>query len=219
MQWNRHWALHIWIILGTKFQLKLTILIFWTKFLKKCISGMKQKNHSFASVYSRYLYYIKLFRMGANRHNSILMSLLLLITETIMNQTWENGKKLNFGLDFGLIGPNFCAKIFLWVLLILVVIVPSYHSMQFKGKLMNQTWENGKKTDSGTNFDLFVPNLGPQFFLWVLPLLVVCLYIIASYNCVIFQGKLMSKMLENGKKTSFGFDFGPFGRNLGPNIF
>ena len=71
IQWNRHWVLHIWNSLGTKFQLKLTILIFWTKFLKKCISGMKQKNHPFACVHSRYLYYIKLFRMGANRHFNV----------------------------------------------------------------------------------------------------------------------------------------------------
>ena len=32
---HRHWILYIWISLGTKFQLKLTILIFWTKFAQK----------------------------------------------------------------------------------------------------------------------------------------------------------------------------------------
>ena len=34
---NEHlnWILHIHIILGTKFQLKLTILVFWTKFAQK----------------------------------------------------------------------------------------------------------------------------------------------------------------------------------------
>ena len=31
------------LILGTKFQLKMTILIFWTKFVQKGISGQKQK--------------------------------------------------------------------------------------------------------------------------------------------------------------------------------
>ena len=31
-KWNHHWILHIWIILGTKFQPKLAVLIFWTKF-------------------------------------------------------------------------------------------------------------------------------------------------------------------------------------------
>ena len=32
---HHHWILHIQIILGTKFQPKLTILIFWTKFAEK----------------------------------------------------------------------------------------------------------------------------------------------------------------------------------------
>ena len=32
---HRHWMLHIRISLGTKFQLKLTVLIFWTKFAQK----------------------------------------------------------------------------------------------------------------------------------------------------------------------------------------
>ena len=27
---------------------------------------------------------------------------------------------------------------------------------------MNQTWENGKKPSSGTNFSTFGPNLGPK---------------------------------------------------------
>ena len=46
--------------------------------------------------------------------------------------------------------------------------------MQFKGKLMNQTLENDKKTNFGPKFDLFGPNLPspPQIFFWqVLPLL------------------------------------------------
>ena len=36
-------------------------------------------------------------------------------------------------------------------------IVASYHFMQFQRKLMNQTWKNGKKYSSGTNF-------GPKIF-------------------------------------------------------
>ena len=101
-----HWILHVGISLGTKFQLKLTSLIFWTKFtpkwcfwsnaekqnsaidfcifelvevlnfslnrqfwffgsslLKKGISGYKRKN----CTSSCFTYYIKLFRMGADR--------------------------------------------------------------------------------------------------------------------------------------------------------
>ena len=34
-KWYHHWGPHIRINLGTKFQLKLTILIFWTKFSQK----------------------------------------------------------------------------------------------------------------------------------------------------------------------------------------
>ena len=37
-------------------------------------------------------------------------------------------------------------------------IVPSYHPLQFKGKLINQTLENGKKTN-------FRPKFGPPVFL------------------------------------------------------
>ena len=32
--------------------------------------------------------------------------------------------------------------------------------MHFKGKLMNQTGENGEKTNFGLHFGLFDPNLG-----------------------------------------------------------
>ena len=32
---HHHWILHIWISLSTKFQVKLTVLIFWTKFALK----------------------------------------------------------------------------------------------------------------------------------------------------------------------------------------
>ena len=47
-------------------------------------------------------------------------------------------------------------------------IVPSYHSMQNKRKLMNKPQENGKRPSFGTHFGLFGPNVGPQFFFQVL---------------------------------------------------
>ena len=34
-------------------------------------------------------------------------------------------------------------------------IVPSYHPMQYKEKLMGQTWENSKKSNFGPDFELF----------------------------------------------------------------
>ena len=44
--------------------------------------------------------------------------------------------------------------------------------MQFKGKLMNHTWENGKNPNFGPDFGPFRPKVGPQkYFLWILPLL------------------------------------------------
>ena len=94
-------------------------------------------------------------------------------------------------------GPQ---KSFWQVLPLLVVdIVPSYYPMQFKGKLINQTWENDKKPNFGLN-------LVPKFFLWVLPLV----NIVASYHCMQFQVKLINQTWENGKKKlSFRNHFGP----------
>ena len=43
--------------------------------------------------------------------------------------------------------------------------------------------------------------------------------IVANYHCVQFQGKLMNQTSENGKKPSFGPNFGPFGPNRGSNYF
>ena len=34
-----------------------------------------------------------------------------------------------------------------------------------------------------------------------------------------FKGKIMNQTGENGNKPNFGLDFGPFGPNLGPQIF
>ena len=40
----------------------------------------------------------------------------------------------------------------------------SYHCMQFQGKLMNQTWENDKKPNSGPDYGPFAENLGAKTF-------------------------------------------------------
>ena len=39
---HHHWFVHIRVILSTKFQLELTILICWTKFAQKSISSLKK---------------------------------------------------------------------------------------------------------------------------------------------------------------------------------
>ena len=70
--------MYIRLRLGSKFQSKLTILIFGLNFAKIGIP----KNCTFACVI---IYYIKLMRKVANRHDNILVSVLLLVAETIRN--------------------------------------------------------------------------------------------------------------------------------------
>ena len=60
-------------------------------------------------------------------------------------------------------------------------------------------------------------NLGPQNFLNRFYLYM--LNIVAIYHCMQFQAKLMSLNWENGKKTSFGINFGTFDPNLDPQNF
>ena len=43
--------------------------------------------------------------------------------------------------------------------------------------------------------------------------------IVASYHYMQFQGNLLNETWENGKKPSFGHDFGPFGQNSGRQFF
>ena len=80
---HHHWILLIQISPCTKFLLKMTILIFWTKFTQKgCFRSKTEKSH-FCMIVT---YCIKLFQTAADRRNSILMSLLLLVAETIITR-------------------------------------------------------------------------------------------------------------------------------------
>ena len=65
----------------------------------------------------------------------------------LMKKALENVKKPNLGPDFGLFTPNLGPpKFFLeFYFHELLNMVPSYYRMQFKVKLMNETWENEKK--------------------------------------------------------------------------
>ena len=83
---------------------------------------------------------------------------------------------------------------------------------------MNQTWENGKKTSFGPDFGPFGLNLGPKNFFCGCYLYYM-LHIVGSYYCMQFQWKLMNQTWENGKKPSFGPDFGPFGLNSSCQFF
>ena len=78
-------------------------------------------------------------------------------------------------------------------------IAPSYHPMQFNGKLKNKTCENGEKPIFRPYFGLFRTNLGPknifpEFYLYQM------LKIVASYHQIQFQGKRVIQTQENGKK-------------------
>ena len=118
--------MHIEINFGTKFQLKLTNLTFWTKFFlkryfrpktekmssttefcifelgtklqlkltifecflpKKGTYGRKWENRTCACVHGCYLLY-QTFPHGSDKRNSILMSLLVLVAETISTQIY-----------------------------------------------------------------------------------------------------------------------------------
>ena len=50
---HHHWILHIWIGLGTKFQLRPNIFIFGSNLPKKGASALKLKTHIFACVHGR----------------------------------------------------------------------------------------------------------------------------------------------------------------------
>ena len=91
---HHHSILHIRISLGTKFQLKLTNLVFEQNLLKKGISSLKRKIAVLRGP-TVVTYDIKLFRTGADRHNGILMSLVLLVAETKKKKKDQYCKDIN----------------------------------------------------------------------------------------------------------------------------
>ena len=70
-------------ILDTKFQLTPTVLIFFDQICPKRVSPDKKGKFGLARASMVVIFYIKLFRTGANRHTGIIMSLLLLVAETV----------------------------------------------------------------------------------------------------------------------------------------
>ena len=79
---------------------------------------------------------------------------------------------------------------------------------------MNQSWENGEKTNFGADFGT---NLGVIFFCEFY--LYLMLNIVASYHCMRFQGKVMNQTWENDKKRNFRVSFRSFGPSLDPKKF
>ena len=70
------------ISLGTKFQLTLTVLIFFVQIFPKRVFLFENGKIALVRASMVVTYYIKLFRTGADRYKGILMSLLLLVAET-----------------------------------------------------------------------------------------------------------------------------------------
>ena len=82
-----------------------------------------------------------------------------------MNQTWEIGKKRNFGLDFGRFAQIWFHKLFFsWVLPLLHVIHCCKLSLYVISRKTNEPnlkkW--GKKSSFELDFGPFSPNLGSQ---------------------------------------------------------
>ena len=68
---------------GTKFQLKQTILIFLDEFCSKREFPVENWKIALVRASMVVTYYIKFFSAGTDRHNGILISLLLLVAQTI----------------------------------------------------------------------------------------------------------------------------------------
>ena len=102
------------------------------------------------------------------------------------------------------------SKFFSWILFLLHVRhCCKLSCMQYQGKLMNQTWENCKKTSFRTDFGPFGPNLDLKIFhKFYLDYVV---GIIASYHCMYFQEELMNQTWENGKNLVSGSILAKFG--------
>ena len=90
--------------------------------------------------------------------------------------------------------------------------------MQFKEKLISQTWNNGKKTNFRPDFCLLEPDLSPQNFFGEFNLYYY-LPIVPNYHPMLFQGKLTNQTWDNGKNPSFGSDFDTFWPKFDPKVF
>ena len=118
-----------------------------------------------------------------------------------MSQAEDNVKKLTFGLILAQIqAENFFRKLYLYYKL---GIVPSYHPMQFKEKLISQNEENVKNLILGPIWTHLAQIQAPIFFFRNLyPYQK--LDIVASYHPRQFQEKLISQAEENMKDLILG---------------
>ena len=101
---QRHWILHIRISLDTKFQPKLTTLFcfFFGQICPKREFSVENGKIALVRASMVVTYYIKLFCTRADRRNGILMSVLLLVAETITICCFD---KINFSVILTYIEP------------------------------------------------------------------------------------------------------------------
>ena len=105
-----------------------------------------------------------------------------------------------------------------WWVLYQQDIAARYNCVQFQEKLMNKTWENGKKSIFGTDFGLFGPNLGPKiFFSWILLQVYVRHCWKLSFYAI--SRKNNESKWENHRKPSVWPNFGLFWLKFGPKFF
>ena len=111
----------------------------------------------------------KAMRRKKRKKTRMAISKLFALNANTMMQLWQKGKNPTFEPSLG------TPKFFPWVLPLLVVrqcFKLSSYAISRKTNGPNLK-KNDKKSSFGPDFDPFGPNLGQQFFLQVLPLLVI----------------------------------------------
>ena len=95
---HHHSVQHTWLSLGSKFQLKLTVLIFGSILSKKVfISDLKQKNCTFVCAHGRYLLY-QTFPQG-DRQTQWYFNVSSLSSSTVCDWFVNNKLSIDFGED------------------------------------------------------------------------------------------------------------------------
>ena len=111
---HHYWILRIWISQGTKFHLKLTIFIFWTKFTQRNLVKIGKKWTS----YEFYIFQISRYQTSASRIKFAPKGYFQSKTEKVNSTTKFCIFKLvlvpNFGLNlkFWFSGPNLSKRVF-----------------------------------------------------------------------------------------------------------
>ena len=140
----------------------------------------------------------------------------MLFLGNLMNQIWETSKNLSFGLNFGLFWPKFCPQKFFFSGLPLLDIIHSCKLYAISGKSNKQNLTKWKKPSFRPKF---YPNFCSKKFLFQGFYLYLTLYIVGSYHCMLFPGKLINQTWENAKKLCFRTNSGLFWTKFVPQNF